>query len=80
MSARRTTRSPDRLLLTATALVATAVMLRLLSPDSQADAGTEPSPTRSGSTQHKKPGPPVPRPTTWTSHNPQQPPADLPGS
>ncbi|MEV6169918.1 hypothetical protein AB0L99_17035 [Streptomyces sp. NPDC051954] len=80
MSARRTTRTPDRLLLTATALVATAAVLRLLSPDSPADTGTEPSPTRSVSTQQGTPGPPVPRPPAWTPHNPQQPPADLPGS
>ena len=80
MPARHTTRSHSRLLLTATAQVATAALLRQAAPDGEADA--KPTPTHSTSptrTKHDQDsGAPVPRPTTWRPDNPQQPPAYLP--
>jgi hypothetical protein len=83
VSARHTTRSHNRLMLTATALVATAALLRLMSPDDDADAAPKPShstsPTRS-TTHHTTSGTPIPRPTHWTPTTPQQPPALLPPS
>jgi hypothetical protein len=47
-----TARSPNRLLLTATVLVTTAALLRLLSPDGEADAGPRP---KSGSPHSSSP-------------------------
>ncbi|MFH0520156.1 hypothetical protein ACHBTE_23645 [Streptomyces sp. M41] len=60
MPAHHATRQPHRLLLTATALATCAVLLRLLSPDVEADAGPRPthstSPERSPHLkEHKKP-------------------------
>ena len=72
MSARHTTRSHNRLLLTATGLAATAALLRLISPDGDTDAKPEPrqpstSPTHS--THHKTPSTPAPRPSTSPTHS-----------
>ncbi|MBT2417563.1 hypothetical protein J7F01_34885 [Streptomyces sp. ISL-22] len=67
MSARHTTRSHNRLLLTATACAAAAVLLRLLSPDGETEAAPEPthSTTPTRSTHHKTtPSTPAPRPST----------------
>ncbi|MXM62978.1 hypothetical protein GR925_05835 [Streptomyces sp. HUCO-GS316] len=47
-----TARSPNGLLLTATVLVTTAALLRLLSPDGEADAGPRP---KSGSPHSSSP-------------------------